>query len=129
MSEEIELIPVETSEKIRLTSVPYMMLRKNGSSYINAKAASLLDLKHGDTIRFYHNTDKTKWFISNHQEQGANAQKSQGLYKFCDTKTVRQIFESYQIKTNKAMFPISSSVEVISDIKVLFIIPKPFNQQ
>lgn len=129
MNEEIELIPVETSEKIRLNSVPYCMLRTNGSSYINSKAASLLELKHGDTLRFYHNTDKTKWFISNHQEQGANAQKSQGLFKFCDTKTIRQIFESYQVNSKKTMFPISSSIEVISGIKVLFIIPKPFNQQ
>lgn len=128
MNEEIELIPVDTSEKIRLTSVPYMMLRTNGSSYINAKAASLLDLKHGDTIRFYHNADQSKWFISNHQEQGANTQKSQGLFKFCDTKTVRKIFNSYNINTKKSMFPISSSIELISGIKVLFIIPKPFNQ-
>lgn len=125
---DLDLIKAEAPEKIRLNSRPYIVLKLNGSSYLNKKAASLLDLKNGDVLAFYHTADFQKWFIANDESSGATILKNGGLYRFCDTKIIKQIFKSYGIEGNKkAFFPTAGQIEIIGDKKTLFIIPNPFN--
>ncbi len=132
MSEQVEIIAVETSEKVRFTG-PFMSIRLNGYSYVNKKVASLLQLNHGDTVRFYHNADKTVWYIANDPIAGATIKKIAGLYKFCDLSQARKILRALHVPGTRASFPIGSQIETLQTSegprKVLFINPNFFNAE
>lgn len=133
MSEDLDIMTGGSSDKVKLTGMPYLMLRLNGSSYVNKKAASLLGLEHGDTLSFYYRSDLSEWWITNHPTTGALIQKSGGLYKFCDYPNIRKFFKALQDQGKltgsftKAFFPLAHSVQIIKDTDCLFIIPKPVN--
>ncbi len=129
MNPEPEIIAGETSEKMKLSGVPYLMLRLDGSSYVNKKAASLLELKHGDLLRFYYTVDLKEWWVANHPSAGANIQKSSGLYKFCDLKNIRKLFDALDLPGKKAFFRLASNVQQIHGTPALFIIPKAYNNE
>lgn len=124
---QISLIKAPTSEKVRLNFRPYIVLTLKGSSYLNKKAASLLDLKHGDVLAFYQSSDGQKWFIANDNTSGAEVRKNGGLFRFCETKIIKRILESYGVNGKKAFFPVAEEIEEIDGIKVLLIIPKAYN--
>jgi hypothetical protein len=123
----IVLIKTQVSNQIRVKHIPQVVLKLNGASYLNKKAASLLDLKPGDTLVFYHTPDFKSWYIANDGVNGVTVNKSGSLYKFCDTKRIRQIFEAYGIVGKKAFFPTEDRLQESNGIKSLYIIPKPFN--
>jgi hypothetical protein len=127
MDLQTEIIAAETSDKIRLLGIPFIQLRSNGDSYINSLAARLLGFKHGDTLKFYRSADHKNWYIANDEQSGALIKKKSGLYKFCDTKNVKQIFDSYEITGKRANFPLQREVQTINNIRVLWMIPKPYN--
>jgi hypothetical protein len=124
---DIVLIAAETSEKVRYANVPYIQLRLNGDSYLNAMAARILGFDHGDVLKFYHSEDLQRWHIANDPVSGAVIKKKSGLFKFCSTKTVRQIFQAYQIEGTRANFPISPEIQKVNGIPTLWMIPKPYN--
>ena len=124
----MNLVKFEHSEKIRLPR-PYISMRRNGACYVSSKVASLLDLKHGDTISFSSTEDRQNWYLTNDPDSGALIKKDSGLYRFCDSRLVRKIFVAMGIKGNKVCFPISSEVEKIGDKKYLFMLPKPYNEE
>lgn len=123
------LVKAEVSEKIRLNARPYIVLRTNGSSYVNKKLASLLDLKPGDVLAFYSTEDKKSWYLVNDKSSGAAVDKKDSLYKFCDVIRAREIFAAYHVEAGKvkAFFPVADKLEESNGIKSLYIIPKPFN--
>lgn len=129
MIESVEIVRAETSERYKLPkSVPYLKLRLNGSSYLNAKAASLLNIKNGDTVSFFHKTDLSEWWISNDPIGGAVIRKSGGRFEFCDLANIRKLFGAFGINGNQADIPLSPKlVEIGSSTEGLFIIPKPMN--
>lgn len=121
------LFAADTSETIRVNNIPFIQLSLNQYSYMNAKAARLLGFKHGDTLRFFHNFEKTQWYICNDSEAGAMVRKYDGLLKFSDRKNVRTIFDSFLISGTRVNFPVSDQIETFKSIKVIQIINKPFN--
>ena len=132
MSFEPEIIPVDSSDRIRNTSTPYMQLRLNGNSYVNKRAARMLGIDHGSMLRFYQTGDPKIWFISNDEHLGAGLRKVSGLYKFCDVVIVRKVFKAFGIEGTRADFPLAAEVEKRlgpdgEEITVLFIKPHPYN--
>lgn len=132
MSSDLDIIPLETSDRVRNTVTPFIQLRSNGDSYMSARAARLLGFEHGHVIRFFKTSDPKVWYISNDPVSGANIKKVKGLHRFCDVVTVRKIFEAFDINATRADFPVSPDVDkkMLPDgsvITVLFIIPKPYN--
>jgi hypothetical protein len=136
VSGDLEIIAFETSSKVKLSGVPYMMLRLNGSSYLNKRAAALLNLQHGDVVRFFFKKDLSTWWIGNHPVNGAAVQKNGGLFKFCDVPAIRMLFDHLGIKgpdpkKTKAFFILGTELEQIDvagvPYKVLFVKPKPIN--
>lgn len=127
MNESLEIIAAETSEKVRFNGVPFIQIRSNGDSYINAMAARLLGFNHGDTLRFYHTPDQQNWFIANDETNGALMKKASGLLKFCDTKNAKKILEAYQLTGKRANFNLQREVQIKDGIRVLWLIPKPYN--
>lgn len=124
---EIKLNSFNHSETIKLNR-PYMVLRLDGSCYINKKVASLLNLNHGDALSFSCTDDQQNWYIANDEHCGATVNKNGGLFRFCDLKLVRKVFNAYQMNdVKKAFFPISDKLEEIDGKKYLFVIPKPYN--
>lgn len=123
----MNLIAAETSEKIRYANVPYIDLRVNGYSYINAKAARMLGFEHQHVLRFHYTEDLQKWFIANDPAQGATLNRDKGLYKFSDSKNVRLLFKSLQLDATKARFNLSTQTDLINGLTLLFITPKPYN--
>lgn len=126
----MELISFEHTEKVKLISRPKLTLSIKGASYLNKKAVSLLDIKHGDCLRFFF-TEDNKLFIAN-DELGAPITLNCGLYRFCEKKAVLRIFEMYGVKGTKAEFVTAGALEEIrgkeGEIKkILLVIPKPFN--
>ncbi len=129
MKEQLELTPFEHSEKVRFRHRPYLVLRTNGSCYINKKAARLLNVESGKFIRFFHSTEG-HWFIgaANDHENGVELYKSGGLLKFCDQLLVKSLFKTCDLlESKKAFFPVANEIQEVSGRKVLFITPKPFN--
>jgi len=126
MSDEIILSRFDHNTNIKLNSQPYIVLRVNGPSYINKRAASLLGLNNGDTMALYHTPDLKTWYLAN-DDLGATVFKNGGLFRFCDTRAVKKIFTAYGITGKKAFFPISGTIQVINEKSVLYVIPKPFN--
>jgi len=124
--ENLDLTAVETSDKVRLTG-SYMQLRANGDSYLSQTAARMLGFNHGDVIRFYHNADLSRWFVSNDPIQGATIKKNGGLYKFCDTNTVKMIFNSMNLKVTRANFMFFKDLVKQNDLVFLEVNPKPHN--
>jgi len=125
------IIPMETSDLVRNTQTPFVQLRANGYSYMSKKAVMLLDFKHGDMIRFNRIGDRGLC-ISNDPVYGASVRKFSNLYKFCDVNAVRNIFKVFNLDCTRANFPLASEVEEKTDlegniIKVLFLIPNPYN--
>jgi hypothetical protein len=126
--ESLNLTAVETSDSIRLTG-PFVQLRLNGDSYLSSAAARMLGFNHGDVIRFYHNDDRTRWFVANDPICGATIKKASGLYKFCDIKVVRKIFASFNVTAKRANFPIYKDVVKQGELILIELIPKPQNVQ
>jgi hypothetical protein len=125
---EIILNRFDHSENVKLNSRPYVVLRSNGPSYINKKTASLLNLENNDSLALYHTPDFKNWYLAN-DEIGATVYKANGLFRFCDTKLVKKIFNAFGITAKKAFFPVADQVQIINDKKVLYLIPKPFNEK
>lgn len=125
MSEPFEIKRLEYSEKIRFGSRPGVSFRKDGASYVNKKAASLMELKHADCIALYLLQDR--WFIGNDPECGATANFSDGMYKFCDTNGVKKLFEFFGLTGKKASFFLGQELEPFTNTKALLINPHPFN--
>jgi hypothetical protein len=123
---DINLERFKHNETVKLVLRPCIVLRNNGASYLNKKAASILNINNGDIIAFYNTPDLKNWYIGP-DEIGVTVLKNRGLYRFCDTKLVKKIFASYNIQGNKAFFPVSEKLEQLGELKVLYIIPKPFN--
>lgn len=124
----LDLIKSTVSDKIRFKYVPYCVLRLDGACYLNKKAALLLDLKTGDVISFYSNKEKTEWFLCNDKQSGALVHKTGSLFKFCDLKSIRKVFVSYEIDGKKAFFKTGEKiVENSNGNKFLFINPEAFN--
>lgn len=125
--EDLELIRHEDSKKIRFPrSVPYIRFSLNGSSYLNSKAAALLELKHGGAVAFYH-TPSGEWFIENNDSEGSIINKTAGLYKFSNSVFVRRLFNAVGVSGNKCTFRLASQIEIKAGKKVLFISPKCYN--
>lgn len=126
---ELEIKRFDHSTGIKLTARPYVVLCANGPSYLSKKAVDLLGLKDLDTVALYYNTDFTKLFFVNDDECGAQIRKNSGLWRFCDTKAVKKIFEALNITVKQVHLPLGSTIEIISEKKALFIIPKPYNEK
>lgn len=125
---EITLIKAEVSERIRVNFRPYLVLLTNGQSYLNKKAAALLDIKDGDTLAFYISEDKTSWYMVNDAHSGAGISKKQGVFKFCDTKLAKRIFDTYKVPgKKKAFFYLGDCLQEFSGVKALYINPNAFN--
>lgn len=132
MSQEFEIVPLETSEKIRLTNQPFLMLRTGGASYLNKKAGALLELKHEDAIRFYQSSkNPQEWYVGPDEVNGAILRKDGNLLKFSHAEAIRRIFASYDLDCKKAFVRLSQKIDHITtslgERPVLFLIPKPFN--
>lgn len=127
MNQETELIQFNTDDRVRFGSRPYVVLRANGSSYINSKAASLLEINPGDVLGLMCLSDFKSWYLTNNGDYGANLHKNRGLLKFCDLKSVRKIFEVYEIDGVKAHFLCADKLTTFGEKKGLYIIPKPYN--
>lgn len=134
MNPEFDIVPEETADKIRVpASQPYIMLRLTGASYVNKKAAQILNLQNGDTLQFYRKqSDGLQWFIGSDPLNGATVYKSGNLFKFCHTKAIRRIFDSLGVQGKKAFFTLTPQLEPIPypgnpDQTGLFVKPKPFN--
>lgn len=129
MSQDLEIIKAETTDTVKLTYVPYLKIRLNGSSYINKKAVSLLGVSHGDTVSFYHTKDFSKWWLGNDPNGGATVQKDSGLMKFSDKINVSKLLSAWGIAaTTTVTFILAEQLENISqDQQALFIVPKPIN--
>lgn len=124
-----ELIKFQHSQAVRLNSKPYIVLRLNGSSYISKKAASLLNLKHGDTISFHSTADRVHWYIMNDPDDGATVLSNGGMLKFSCTPVIRKIFRACGVKGNKAFFQTSDRLQEMGENKMLYVIPNPFNTE
>lgn len=132
MDQDFDILPVETSDKVRNTLTPYLQLRSNGNSYLNEKAAKLLGFTTGSLIKFHCTRDLSEWYISSDPMNGALVRKVSGLYKFCDTRTIKKVFEAFDLKCTRADFPISGAVQEKKGpdgnlISLVFIVPKPYN--
>lgn len=132
MDQDFDIVPFETSDKVRNVYSPYIQLKLGGDSYLNEKAAKLLGFTHFSLIKFHTGDNYSELFISSDSQSGALIRKKSGLYKFCDTNAVRTIFKVLNIQGTRANFPLSESVEEKRGpngvmLSVVFIIPKPYN--
>lgn len=130
MTKAADIIALGTSDQVRNTSTPYVQLRLNGNSYMNAKAARLLGVDHLDMIRFYKRS-ANEWFIGKDPAIGATVRKNAGLYKFCAVKWVREVFNAMELDATRADFRTAATLEPIATIEGetegLFLIPNPYN--
>ena len=118
----LDIQTFERSETAKEKHPISVSLSTTGASYLSKKAADLLNINELDIIAIYWNKEFTQLYFVNDGYQGATIKKNNGLWRFCDTKTVKQLFTGINLKKTKHTFKLSSKLEFINTNKALQII-------
>ncbi len=118
----IDVQGFERSNTVKNTHPLNVSFSLKGNSYLSKKAADLLNINEFDLVAVYYNKDFSKIYFVNDGEHGCIIKKNNGLWRFCDTKTIALILKALQITETKHTFKLSNKVELINNKKALQII-------
>ena len=125
--QQTEIIRFNHGSNVKMLNRSYIVVNNNGTCILSKRAAEALNLVDLDTVAIYHNQTKTKFFLVNDAECGAQIRKNSGTFRFCDTKALNLIFVGYSLTAKKATLLLGTEIQTINEKKALEIINRPFN--